>query len=84
MSKNLVISTAILAATIATAACEKIPSGKTNQSGSVRTEAGEQAKSQQTEPQERSDQTPNQATRGETRQASKSAQAVPAGNEQDN
>jgi hypothetical protein len=84
MSKNLVISTAVLAAAIATAACEKIPSGETNQSGSVRTEAGEQAKRQQTEPQERSDQTPNQATRGETRQASKSAQAVPAGNEQEN
>ena len=84
MSKNLVISTAILAATIATAACEKIPSGKTNQSGSVRTEAGEQAKSQQTEPQERSDQTPNQATPAEIRQASKSAQGAPGETEQAN
>ena len=84
MSKNLVISTAILAATIATAACEKIPSGETNQSGSVRTEAGEQAKSQQTEPQERSDQTPNQATPAEIRQASKSAQGAPGETEQAN
>jgi len=84
MSKNLVISTAILAATIATAACEKIPSGETNQSGSVRTEAGEQAKSQQTEPQERSDQTPNQATPAEIRQASKSAQGAPRETEQAN
>ena len=84
MSKNLVISTAILAATIATAACEKIPSGETNQSGSVRTEAGEQAKSLQTEPQERSDQTPNQATPAEIRQASKSAQGAPGETEQAN
>jgi hypothetical protein len=82
MSKNLVISTAVLAAAIATAACEKIPSGETNQSGSVRTEAAEQAKRQQAEPQERSDQTPNQATPGETRQASNPSQTSTGRTEQ--
>ena len=81
MSKKLSISMAVLAVAIASTACDKIPSGKTNQSGSVRTEADEQANRQRTA-QERSDQAPNRANPGETQQARKSTQPTPGQSEQ--
>jgi hypothetical protein len=83
MRKQLLISTAVLAAAIATAACEKIPSGETNQNGSVKSEADQPKSAEQ--PRQRSDQTPSQAAPGQTEQANQSRQAAPgpAGAEQE-
>jgi hypothetical protein len=83
MRKQLLVSMAVLAAAIATAACEKIPGGETNQNGSVKSEADQPKSAEQ--PQQRSDQTPSQAAPGQTEQASQSTQAAPgpAGAEQE-
>jgi hypothetical protein len=75
MRKQLLISTAVLAAAIATAACEKISSGETNQNGSVKSEADQPKSTAQQR--QRSDQTRSQAAPGQTEQASQSRQAAP-------
>jgi hypothetical protein len=67
MNNKLLISTAVLAAAIVTAACDKTPSGETDRSGSARVEADEH---QRTEPQQHSGQIPSQAASGETEQQS--------------
>jgi Putative peptidoglycan binding domain len=83
MSNKLLIGAAVLAAAIAMAACEKTPSGQSNQSGSVTSsEADQQAERNRTEPQQRSDQAPAQVARGETEQDAKSAQTPTGGSTQ--
>ena len=69
------ISTAVLAAAIATVACEKIPSGETNQNGSAKSEANQPKSTAQ--PQQPSNQTRSQAAPEQTEQASQSRQGAP-------
>jgi hypothetical protein len=74
MRNKLLISMAVLAVAIATAACNKMPSGETNQDGSVKSEAAQPKSTAQ--PQQRSDQTRSQAVPGQTEQASQSRQGA--------
>ena len=83
MSNKLAISAALLAAAIATAACEKVPSGGTNQSSSVGSD--EQASDPTRPTLVKSEQAskPNQAEPGGTDQEIKPAQAGLGGAEQE-
>jgi hypothetical protein len=82
--RNSTIVTAVVVAAIVTTACEKIPTGRTNQSGDVTSKVGEQAKRLRTEPQQYSRQTPTQAAPvlERTDQASDTSQAAGTQNEQ--
>jgi hypothetical protein len=82
-TKLLLISSAVLAAAMMTAACEKTPNGETKQSGCATTEAGQQGKSQRTEAQKSPDQPGQIPSRGTGQdQEKKSSEAAREGTEQ--
>ena len=83
MSNKLAVSAALLAAAIATAACEKVPSGGTNQSSSVGSDAQANDPTRPTLVKSEQASKPNQAEPGRTDQEIKPAQAGPGGAEQE-
>jgi len=83
MSNKLAISAALLAAAIATAACEKVPSGGTNQSSSVGSDAQANDPTRPTLVKSEQASEPNQAEPGRIDQEIKPAQAGPGGAEQE-
>ena len=82
MSNKLAVSAALLAAAIATAACEKVPSGGTNQSSSVGSDEQASGPTRPTLVKSEASK-PNQAEPGRTDQEIKPAQAGPGGAEQE-